>query len=150
MAKLQKDIEDLNAKLKAGANTLSDAEKAKLQQQIDADTRTGQREMQDYQDDANTAQQEVLQTIGPKIVAVVQKYAQDNGFSMIFDGGSQQSTVVWATPTANITDAIVTLYDSTYPMKAGSGGAGASAPKPSSSTPSAPKPSGSTAPKPQQ
>src|SRR5690349_15034972 len=96
MAKLQKEIEDLTGRLRTGDKTLSDDEKARLQQQIDTDTRTGQREQTSYQEDVSAEEQGVVQNIGRKMLEVVSSYAKDNGFTMVLDGSSQQTNVVWA------------------------------------------------------
>lgn len=129
LANLQKQGQDLQTKLSTGANTLSDDEKARLQSQINQVQTSGQRKLQDLQDDMNAREQDFVQEIGSKMVQVVDKYAKENGFTMVIDGGSQQSTVVWAAPQVNITQSIISLYDSTYPAKTSSTTA------PSSSTP---------------
>ena len=129
LANLQKQGQDLQTKLSTGANTLSDDEKARLQSQINQVQTSGQRKLQDLQDDMNAREQDFVQEIGSKMVQVVDKYAKENGFTIVIDGGSQQSTVVWAAPDVNITQPIISLYDSTYPAKTSSTTA------PSSSTP---------------
>lgn len=150
MAKLQKEIEDLNGRLRTGDKTLSDDEKTRIQQQIDQDTRTGQREQTSYQEDVSAEEQGVVQNIGRKMLDVISNYAKDNGYTLVLDRSSQQTNVVWAADSTDISTQVVALYDSKNPVKASS--APASGPKTSapSSAPSAPKPStpGTTAPKP--
>jgi hypothetical protein len=51
--------------------------------------------------------------------------------------GSQQSAVLWAAPTENITEAIVKLYDAKHPLKTGEA---AKPPAPTAPAPAAPKP----------
>lgn len=136
LATLQKQIDDLNTKLRTGQSTLSDDEKNRIQGQISQLTQSGQRKQQDLSDDMNASEQDMVQQIGSKMVGLVDKYAQQNGYAMVLDAGSQQSVVVFASPEVNITQSIVSLYDSTYPVKGGSTAA------PSSSTPrsSTPRP----------
>lgn len=129
LANISKQIDDLNTKLRTGQSTLSDDEKTRIQTQISQYTQSGQRKQQDLSDDMNAREQDFVQQIGSKMVQVVDKYAKENGYTMVIDGGSQQSTVVWAAPQVNITEAIVSLYDSTYPAKTSSTAA------PSSSAP---------------
>ena len=75
---LQKQIEDLSNRLQTGQSTLSDEEKARLQREGDQLTRTFQRKQQEFQDDTNDAQQDVVNRIGRKLVDVLNKYAKDN------------------------------------------------------------------------
>lgn len=137
LTSLQKQAQDIQNKLAAGANTLSDNEKTQLQNQVTQINQSGQRKLQDLQDDENAREQQYVQEIGAKMVQVVDKYAKENGYTMIIDGGSQSSTVVYAAPEVNITQAIVSLYDSTYPAT-GAGTSSSTAPHttaPSHTTP---------------
>jgi outer membrane protein len=151
LASISKQIDDLNTKLRTGQNTLSDDEKTRIQSQVSQLTQSGQRKQQDLQDDENAREQDLVQTIGSKMVQLVDKYAKDNGLSLVLDGGSQQSIVVYASDTTNITQAIVTLYDSTYPAKSG-GTAPSSSTTPHTMTPhsTTPRPSGGAGTTPKQ
>jgi outer membrane protein len=44
-------------------------------------------------------------------MAVLDKYAKDNGFGVILDVSSQQTPVLWASNATDITGEIVKLYD---------------------------------------
>jgi outer membrane protein len=140
---LQKQIDDLQSRLQTGQTTLSDEEKARLSRQGDQLTRTFQRKRQEFQDDSQDAQQDVVNRIGRKMIDVLDKYAKENGYSVILDTSSQQTPVIYAANQVDVTQEIVRLYDANYPVK---GGAGASAtPKPSTpprapaATPGTPK-----------
>jgi outer membrane protein len=147
MQGLQKQIDDLQTRMRTGETTLSDEEKGRITQQIDLLTRRGQREQQEYQEDTNAAEQDVIQSIGRKLLDVIEKYAKENGFSVILDISSQQTTVFWAADSVNVTQQIIQLYDSTYPVKSAATAPGP-APAPRSTTPATPKPSAGAAPKP--
>lgn len=136
---LQKQIEDLRARLQNGQTTLSDEEKARLQREGDTLTRTFQRKQQDFQDDTNDAQQEVVNRIGRKMIDVLNKYSKDNGYSVILDASSQQTPVIYAANQIDVTQDIIRLYDQAYPVKAATTSAPAPkpAPKPASATPAA-------------
>ncbi|HTZ75178.1 MAG TPA: OmpH family outer membrane protein [Candidatus Aquilonibacter sp.] len=134
LTNISKQIDDIQTKLRAGQNTLSDEEKAHMQNEINELTQSGQRKQQDLQDDENAREQDLVQAIGSKMLPLVQKYAQENGYGVVLDGTAQQSIVVWAADSVNITQPIVSLYDSTYPVKA-PGTAPSSTPR---STPSHP------------
>lgn len=139
---LQKQIEDLRARLQTGQTTLSDEEKARLGREGDQLTRSFQRKQQELQDDSNDAQQDVVNRIGRKLVDVLDKYSKENGYAVILDTSSQQTPVIYATNQVDVTQDIIRLYDQSYPVK---NAAAAAAPtKPAT----APKPAPATAPKP--
>jgi outer membrane protein len=139
---LQKQIQDLQARLQAGQTTLSDEEKARLQRQGDLLSRGFQRKQQEFQDDTNEAQQDVVNRIGRKLVDVLDKYSKDNGYGVILDTSSQQTSVIYAANQIDVTQDIIRLYDQSYPVKAGAAGATPSTPRPSTPKPApvTPKP----------
>lgn len=119
---LRKQIEDVQTRLRTGASTLSDDEKARLVREGDQLTRSYQRKQQDSQDDFNEAQQEVVNRIGRKMIDILNKYARDNGYAVIFDSSAQSSPVVYASNQVDLTQEIIRLYDQSYPVKAGATG----------------------------
>lgn len=142
LANISKQIDDLNTKLRTGQNTLSDDEKTRIQTQINQLTQSGQRKQQDLSDDENAAEQDMVQQIGSKMVPVVDKYAKDNGFSVILDGGSQQSIVVYADEGTDITQAVITLYDAANPAKGGAAPSSSTTPHTTTPRSTTPRPSG--------
>src|SRR5580700_3244964 len=93
---MRKQLDDLQARLRTGQTTLSDDEKARLTREGDVLTRTYQRKQQEAQDDFNDAQQDVVNRIGRKMMAVLDKYSKDNGYAVILDTSAQQTPVVYA------------------------------------------------------
>ena len=73
--------------------------------------KTVQREMEDAQADLQTDEQKILQRLGEKILAVVQRYAHDNGYTMVVDVGGNTSPVLYASASIDITKEIIELYD---------------------------------------
>jgi outer membrane protein len=136
---LQKQIEDLRNRLQTGQSTLSDEEKARLQREGDQLTRAFQRKQQEFQDDTNDAQQDVVNRIGRKLVDVLDKYAKENSYSVILDDSSQQTPVLFAANPIDVTQDIIRLYDQSYPVKTGTTAAPKPAPRPAPGT-AAPKP----------
>ncbi|MGH9774805.1 MAG: OmpH family outer membrane protein [Candidatus Acidiferrales bacterium] len=139
---LQKQIQDIQNRLRNGSSTLSDDEKARLQREGETMARSLQRKQQDLQDDLQSAQQDVVNRIGRKLVDLVDKYAKDNGYSVVLDTSSQ-NTVVFAANQVDITQELIKLYDEAYPVK-GSAPAtsrpsgGATRPAPSKPAPTKP------------
>ncbi len=137
---MQKQIEDLRARLQTGQSTLSDEEKARLAREGDQLTRAFQRKQQEFQDDSNDAQQEVVNRIGRKIVDVLNKYSKENAYSVVLDTSSQQTPVLYAANQIDITQDIIRLYDQSYPVKAAAAAAPRATPAPRPAAPASPKP----------
>lgn len=139
---MKKQIDDIGSRLQTGASTLSDEEKARLQREGDQLSRSAQRKQTELQDDTQDAQQEVVNSIGRKLVDILNKYSKENGYSVILDDSSQQTPVLYAANQVDVTQDIIHLYDQSYPVKAGAGSTSAprsTAPKPAPGTPAAPK-----------
>jgi outer membrane protein len=126
---LQKQIQDIGTRLQTTSNTLSDDERYRLQRESDTLNRTLQRKQQEARDDFQDAQQDLINGLGRKLMTVLDKYSADNGYAVIFDTSSQQTPVIYAARTIDVTQDIIKLYDETYPVKAG-----ASTTKPSGTT----------------
>ena len=140
LTNLQKQIEDLSSRLQTGQTTLSDDEKARLAREGQLANRAFQRKQQEYQDDTNDAQQEVVNRIGRKMIEILDKYSKDNGYAVILDDSSQQTPVVYTANQVDVTQDIVRLYDQSYPVKAASTAPPRTAPAPKPAAPAAPKP----------
>src|ERR1700735_4973217 len=82
---MRKELDDLQTRLRTGQTTLSDDEKARLAREGDVLTRSYQRKQQEAQDDFNDEQQEVVNRIGRKMMAILDKYSKDHGYAGIFD-----------------------------------------------------------------
>ena len=114
---LRRQIEEAQKRAREGERTLSDDEKLRLARQIDQWTRLGQRLQENLQEDVNVAQDEVFQRIGGKMLDVIDRYARENGYTLVVDVSGQASPVIYAAPTINITQDIVRLYDQANPVK---------------------------------
>jgi outer membrane protein len=140
---LNKQINDLRQRLSSGQNTLSDEEKVRLTNQGTRLTQQLERKQNELQEDLNAAQGEVVDRIGRKMMDVLEKYARENGITAVFDSSAQNSPILFAATSVDITQDIIKLYDQAYP---GKGGAAAPATKPAT-TPT-PKPATPPATKP--
>ena len=127
---MQKQIEDVQRRLSEGARTLSDDEKGKLQRQGELLTRRLQRGNDDLNEELQAAQGEIVDAIGRKLLDVLDRYARENGFTVVLDTSAQGTSVVYGSSQADITQEIVRLYDQAYPLKGGAPAASAPAPKP--------------------
>lgn len=145
---MQKQIQDLQNRVTNSHGTLSDDEQARLQRQGELMTRQFQRKQDDLNEAVNAAQSDVIDTIGRKMLDVLDRYSRENGYTVVFDTSAQGSPVVYGSSQIDITQEIVRLYDQAYPVKGGSTSAPSSS-APPASQPKAPAPGAqpSTAPK---
>jgi outer membrane protein len=146
----QSDVNALQDQLTKGQNTLSDASKNELYKSIELKKKALQRDYEDAKEDFDQEQQKVLQQLAQKMTAVIERYARDHGYSLVVDVSSQQSPVLYASPTIDITKDIVELYDTSAPAMTNPAPAkpsatpGLAAPKPTTpAKPPATKPPGS-------
>jgi outer membrane protein len=131
--KRQQDLAALQDQLKKGSATMSEDAKTKLMRDIDAGTTRLNRETQDAQADLDEAQGKLMQELGNKMMAIVEKYATQNGFALVLDVSNPQTPVLWAASSVDITNDIVKLYDQANP-------AGSTVAKPASPAPPRPSP----------
>ena len=141
----QAEIRDLQERLAKGGNTLSDSAKDELTRNIDTKTKTFNRQVEDAQAELETQQRQVLNSLGQKMMQVIDKYAQANGFSIILDVSNQNTPVLYASNTVDVTKEIIDLYDKTNfsASAAPAAPAAAAAPRPAAAT--APKPAAAPA-----
>ena len=123
LEKKQTELTALQDQLRKGSATMSEDAKTKLVRDIDATTTRVNRDRQDAQSDLDEAQGKVMQDLGGKLMAVLEKYATQSGFAVVLDVSNPQTPVLWAASAVDITNDIVKLYDQAYP-----GAAGAAAP----------------------
>ncbi len=132
------ELEKLQTQLQAQGPKLSDEERnARIKVATDKQ-KIFQRNGEDFQAEVQQAEQEVLNRLGQKMLNVLDKYAKDNGYSVILDVSNPQTPVLWAAPATNITKELVDAYNV-------ASGVAAPAAKPAA-TGTTPKPTGTTTP----
>lgn len=120
-AEFNKRSQDLAAKqdqLRKGANTMSDDAKAAADRDITALTKTLQRDADDAKNDFQEEQNRLLGGILNKMQAVLTKYATDNQLTLIVDISQQPNNLIYADQSANISAAVIALYDKAAPAAA--------------------------------
>jgi outer membrane protein len=129
--KRQTEISQLQDQLNRGRNTLSDEARQNLVREIDQKTKSLNRDMEDAQAELNQEEQKIMGELLGRLMQVVNKYAKDNGYVLVLDVSSQQTPVMYASNTIEITKDIIELYDKNTPSApATPGTAAAPAPKP--------------------
>ena len=142
-------LEADRAKLNQGSNAMSAEQKEKLMRDIDQKTKALNRDTEDAQAELDQEQSKIMQELGQRIYAVIDKYSKDKGYSLILDVSSQQTPVLFASNDIDITSDIVKLYDQNAPAAGTSSGpamhAPPAAPKPTSAAPPTREPGGARA-----
>jgi outer membrane protein len=152
----QAEIIGLQEQLNKSSNVGGEEAKQKLMREIDQKKKAFSRDVDDAQADLDQENQKVLNELGGRIMAVLDKYSNDNGYTLILDVSNQQtSPVLFAANGIDVTREIIALYDKnapsmTSPSKAppSSVAPGRPATTPPATTPPATTPSTTPAPKP--
>ena len=129
--KRQADISQLQDQLNRGRNTLSQEAQQNLVREIDSKTKSLNRETEDARADLEQDQQKIMNQLGGRIMQVIDKYAKDNGYTLILDVSNPQTPVLYASNTIDVTREIIDLYDKNAPAAA------STAPAPSTAPPAA-------------
>lgn len=133
------EIDSLEKQLQAQGDKLSDAERANRAKTIDDKKKQAQRFAEDAQNDLQGEMQEAYNGVASKVYDVLASYAQQQGFTLVVDGSSNQQqapVVLYASPSTDITKAIIEAYN----LKSGVPAPPpqpAAAPKPASQSPAA-------------
>ena len=127
------EIEGLKKQLQAQGDKLSDEERGNRVRTIETKQKTLQRSGEDFQNEVQQAEQEVLNRLGTKMVKVMEDYAAKNGYTVIMDVSSPQTPVLYASQSSNITQQLVDAYNAANPTAA-------PAPKPAATAPAPKKP----------
>jgi len=128
---LNDDVESLKKQLQAQSDKLSDDERANRVKTLEIKQKSLQRNYEDAQNEFQQAEQEVVNRLGKKMLDVLEKYASNNGYSMVLDVSNPQTPVLYANPGTVITKQLVDAYNAESPA--------APAAKPAASN-SAPRP----------
>jgi outer membrane protein len=133
----QNEVVQLQDQYNKGGALMSEDKRQQLAREIDEKKKRLERDTQDANEELQSEQQRVLQGLGQRMMAVIEKYAKDNGYTMILDVSNPNTPVLYASSAIDITQDIVQLYD-----KSSTNGAPATAPAtPGAKAPGAPAPS---------
>jgi len=148
------EIDSLKKKLQDAGSNLSEPERDSQLRTIDEKTKSLQRTAEDAQNEASGAMNDMYQQLAQKVYAVLDAYSNQNKFTLVLDTSAQQTPVLWASGSTDITKAVVDAYNtkSGVPPQPAAGAGTPSAPRPSTSAPgrTGTTPPRSTTPKPQQ
>lgn len=115
---LNDEVENLKKQFQAQSDKLSDEERNSRAKTIEAKQKTLQRNYDDAQGEFQQAEQEVVNKIGSKMLTVLEKYANTNGYAVVLDVSNPQTPVLWANQGTIITKELVDAYNVANPSAA--------------------------------
>jgi outer membrane protein len=131
LKKEQGDLQEMQEVLQKGANTMSQTAKDEQTRKIDAANKKFQRDVEDYNAEAQNAERKMMDGLTPRMKQVIDLYAKDHGCAVVFNVAAQDTPIVYVADSSDITTAVVDLYDKTQsvsktpPAKSGAPPAGA-------------------------
>jgi outer membrane protein len=134
----QQEIQQLQEDIQRKATTLSDEESRRLQRELEDKQKVFKRTSEDANTDFSQDRDDAISRIGQKMVKVISDYAEQNGLSLVIDGG--QIPIYYAANGVDITQEIVKRFDQANPVAdAGTTPAPAPAAAAPATKPAAPK-----------
>jgi outer membrane protein len=136
----QTELAQLQDQYNKGGNLMNEEKRNQLARDVDEKKKRLERDVQDAQEELNAEQQRVLQGLGQRMMAVIEKYAKDNGYTMILDVSNPNTPVLYASSGIDITQDIISLYDKTSTNGGPAAKPGASATPPAGGSGLTPRP----------
>jgi outer membrane protein len=130
---LSDEIDSLTKQLQAQGDKLSAAERASRTKAIEDKKKQVQRIGEDAQNDYQQEVQQVFGGVASKVGEVMVSYAQQNGYTLVLDGSESQQQaplVLFASPSTDITKAVIEAYNVKSGVPAPPAQPAAAAPKP--------------------
>ena len=140
----------MTKKIQTQGDKLNEQARGDMARDLENKRKQFQRAYEDAQADWNSQQNEVVNRIGSKLLQVMDKYAGDNGYSIILNSaatGEGIPTVLWNSPASDITKAVVDAYNAQAGVAAPAAPSAAAPAKPAAPRPTAPRPAPAPAPK---
>jgi outer membrane protein len=136
------EVENLKKQLQAQGDKLSEEERANRVRVASEKQKALQRNYEDFQNEVQQAEQEILNRLGKKMLTVLEKYAKDNGYSVVMDVSNPQTPVLFANPASNMTKGLIDAYNAGFPATAPAAKPAASTPRPAGAAASHPPATG--------
>lgn len=108
---LNDEIENLTKQLQAQGANLADAERASRLKTIDDKKKQLDRMAEDLKTDGSQDVQQMYNTLASKVFDVMSAYATQQGYTLVLDMSQQQTPVLYAAPSVDITKAVVDAYN---------------------------------------
>jgi outer membrane protein len=136
LKKLSDDLDASTKALQTQGAAMSDADRASRTRDLDEKKKQFDRATEDAQNDFQQEMQGLYSGTATKVYDVLSSYVQQNGYTLVLDVSGQQTPILYALPSTDITKAIIDAYN----VKSGVPPPPPAAPAPAGATPSAPNP----------
>jgi outer membrane protein len=136
---LSDQIDGLKKQLQTQGDTLNDQERESRAKTISDKEKQLQRDQEDDQNDFQQDMQDTFNGVASKVGDVLISIAQQQGFTLVLDGGNQQAQLVlYANPGTDITKTIIDAYNVKSGVPAQPAQPAAAAPRTTTPRPTAP------------
>jgi outer membrane protein len=135
---LSDEIDTLTKQLQTQGDSLSDAVRASRAKTIDDKKKQLDRSAEDAKNDYQGAVQDLYNSLASKVFDILAGYAQQQHYTLILDIGQQQTPVLFANPTVDITKAVIDAYNVKSGVPAPAAQPATAAPKPAVLAPKPP------------
>jgi len=108
---LSDDLDKLTKDYQAQGEKLSDAERASRAKTIEDKKKQFDREQQDDQTDFQGEMQDLYAGTASKVYDVLSKVAETDGYTLVLDISAQQTPILYALPTTDITKPVIEAYN---------------------------------------
>lgn len=138
LKKLNDGIETSTKALQTQSATLSDAERATRTKALEDKKKQLDRQAEDAQNDFQQEIQDLFSNTASKVYDVLSAHAQQSGYTLVLDVADQDTPILYALPSTDITKIVVQAYN----VKSGVSAPPPAAPAPARRTPSPSAPKG--------
>jgi len=108
---LSDEIDKLTKQLQSQAATMNDAERTSRSNAIDTKKKQLQRDAEDAQNDFQQELQDMFKSVGAKVYDVMASYAEQQGYTLVLDASQQDTPVLYAVDSVNITKPVIEAYN---------------------------------------
>lgn len=112
----QSELARLEDQFNKGGSVLSEEKRNQLTREIEGKKKRLERDMSDARDELAAEQQRFLQGLGQRMIALIEKYAKDKGYTLVLDVSNPNTPILYASPAIDLTQEIITQFDQTSPV----------------------------------
>ena len=137
---LNDQIDTMTKQLQAQTATLSAAERDSRASAIDTKKRQLERDAQAAQSQFQQDMQGTFSAVAAKVYGVMSDYVKQQGYTLVLDASQQQSPILYAVDSTNITKAVLDAYNQKSGIPAPAAELAAPTPTPAAAAPKAGQP----------
>jgi len=108
---LNEEIESLKKQLQTQGASLSEAERTTRTKAIDDKEKKLKRSAEDAQADFKNEMQQMFNGVAGKVFDVLSSYSREQGYTLVLDVSQQQTPVLYAVESTNITKPVIDAYN---------------------------------------